>query len=174
MSNFKIGDEIIKNSGMCIIGKIINIENGINHIILPGAGNMIMYLDDSEIEKHESKSKGTYYSMIIKEKNYWSNIKKNDVYQNLMVLREEYTKETYILNKPNLLYGLVCSKYKKIIFNQFSKAKYLNHYIDDENIVWIKLYFSDEQVVGWIQSYKVMFRYRILSDLINYSTRIKY
>lgn len=166
MYKFKIGDEIIKKQGIAIIGKIIYQAKNQNYIIFPGIGNMIIYLADDQIELHQGKCKGTYYSMIQSEKKYWSDVNKDSVDKFCIELNENCSVSQNILKSPTLLNGVVIHNKACFEFTKYDNPVYLDHHIDDQDNVWIKIFFSENRIVGWIQSYKIKFVNKIYNDLI--------
>lgn len=166
MSKFKIGDEIIIKNGLSIVGSIIYQNNDTNYIIFPGAGNIMLEYNDKNLDLCKNNF-GCYELMINREKEYWSIINKNDVRENLIELKHHYNTEQYILKRPTLLEGLSIYNNSFFRFTNLDNPKYLDHYIDNNNLVWVKIFFSKERVVGWIQSYKIKFKYRIFNDLFS-------
>ena len=163
-TNFKVGDNVIKKYGISIIGKIISKYKTKNYIIFPGIGNTPIEYDNEDIELCNNKSSDTYNQMIINEYNYWKNISKDNIDIKEMILKEEITSN-YLLARPSLLNGLLDRNNHFVQINEYDEPKYLDHHIDKDNAVWIKLFFSEKRVVGWIQSYKVKFKYRNINDL---------
>ena len=166
-TNFKVGDDVIKKYGILIIGKIISKDKAKNYIIFPGIGNTIIEYDNEDIELCDNKSSITYNQMIIKEYDYWKNISKDYIDKKEMILKEEFNTSNYLLKRPSLLNGLLEDNNYYYQINEYDEPKYLDHHIDKDNVVWIKLFFSEKRVVGWIQSYKVKFKYRIINDLFS-------
>jgi hypothetical protein len=166
MSEFKIGDEIIKKFGIFMTGQIVDQDDNTNYIIFPGAGNILIDYNNTEIEKYQGNCKGTYYSMIQNEKKYWNNIRKEDVEKFPLRLKDDFSSSQYILKSPTLLNGLVINNGFCFEFTKYNYPIYLNHYIDKNDIVWVKIFFSENRIVGWIQSYKIKFVNRIFNDLI--------
>ena len=166
-SNFNVGDEVIKKYGLAIIGKIIGKDNSKYKILFPGIGNTILDYEGCDIEICDKNSSPTYNSMIREEYFYWSNIERELIDKYEMILKEDFSSSNFILKRPTLSDGLLHSNNKYFEFNEYDEPKYLGHHIDDDNMVWIKLYFSDQRVVGWIQSYKIKFKYRIMNDVLN-------
>ena len=105
--------------------------------------------------------------MIIKEYNYWKNINKEYIDKKEMILKNEFNTSNYLLKRPSLLNGLLENNNYYYKINKYDEPMYLDHHIDKNNLVWIKLFFSEKRVVGWIQSYKVKFKYRIMNDLFS-------
>lgn len=166
MSEFKIGDEIIKKFGIFMTGQIIDKDDNTNYIIFPGAGNMLIDYNDNEIEKYQGNCKGTYHSMIQNEKKYWDTIRKEDVEKFPITLNDEFSTSQYILKSPTLLNGLVINNRFYFEFTKYNYPIYLDHFVDNNDLVWVKIFFSENRIVGWIQSYKIKFVNRIFSDLI--------
>jgi hypothetical protein len=166
MSKFKIGDEIIKKFGIYMTGQIVDQDDNTNYIIFPGAGNILIDYNDNEIEKYLGNCKGTYYSMIQNEKKYWNTINKKEVEKLPIRLKDEFSTSQNILKSPTLLNGLVINNGFCFEFTKYNIPLYLDHYIDDNDIVWVKIFFSENRIVGWIQSYKIKFVNRIFTDLI--------
>jgi hypothetical protein len=171
-SNFKVGDNVIKKYGISVVGKIINKNKSKNSIIFPGIGNTILDYEDNDIEICDKNSSPTYNNMIKEEYFYWSNIKKDLIDKYEMTLKEDFSSSNYVLKRPCLINGLLEHNNMHIEFSQYDEPKYLDHHIDSNKIVWIKLFFSDKRVAGWIQSYKVKFKFRIMYDL--FCNPIKY
>ena len=171
-SNFKVGDDVIKKYGLAIIGKIISKNGSKYNIIFPGIGNIILDYEDNDIEICDKNSSPTYNSMIKEEYSYWSNIKKELIDKYEMILKGDFSTSNFILKRPTLSDGLFHHNNKYFEFDEYDEPKYLGHHIDNDNLVWIKLYFSDQRVAGWIQSYKVKFKYRILNDVLNLNSKI--
>jgi hypothetical protein len=42
-------------------------------------------------------------------------------------------------------------------FTKYNYPTYLDHFIDNNDLVWVKIFFSENKIVGWIQSYKIKF-----------------
>ena len=166
MSKFKIKDEIIKKFGIYMTGQIVDQDDNTNYIIFPGAGNMLIDYNDNEIEKYQGNCKGTYYIMIQNEKKYWNSITKEDVENFKIRLKDEFSTSQYILKSPTLLNGLVINNGCWFEFTKYNYPTYLDHYIDNNSVVWVKIFFSENRIVGWIQSYKINFVNRIFNDLI--------
>jgi len=166
-TNFKVGDNVIKRYGISIIGKIISKDKGNYYIIFPGIGNTIMEYSNEDIELCNNKSSETYNQMIIKEYDYWKNINKEYIDNKEMILKNEFNTSNFLLKRPSLLNGLLENNNYYYQINEYDEPKYLDHHIDKDNVVWIKLFFSEKRVVGWIQSYKVKFKYRIINDLFS-------